>query len=127
LKDIFREGLTLPGCVFGECALPTDNPGSLIASSTVTQLQPGEIAGITIAGAAAFLALLGLLWAAVYQHHARKKDRPPEKKGATVTFDDISYTLSDGKQILNNLTGVAHAGKVLAIMGPSGLFCQYWG
>ncbi|KAJ3410887.1 hypothetical protein HDV05_003105 [Chytridiales sp. JEL 0842] len=120
LAQLFPKGLDLPFCTFGECALPTDNPGILSFSVANNNLKPGEIAGVALAGVAIALAAMGLAWAAIYQYKAKKRDTPAERKGATVSFENISYTLPNGKVILKDITGVANAGQVLAIFGPSG-------
>jgi ABC-type hemin transport system ATPase subunit len=36
-----------------------------------------------------------------------------------LSFEQVSYTV-EGKQVLVGVSGQAHAGRLLAIMGPSG-------
>ncbi|KAJ3417122.1 hypothetical protein HDV05_006981 [Chytridiales sp. JEL 0842] len=119
LASLFPKGLPLPHCVFGECALPSDNPGDISAKAP-SALQPGELAVIAISGGIVAICLLGLLWAAAYQHYAKNLAPPPVKRGATITFDKISYTIPSGRTVISDVSGSAPAGKVLAIMGPSG-------
>jgi ABC-type multidrug transport system fused ATPase/permease subunit len=124
LSGLFPKGLPLPDCVFGECALPSDQPGDISLKQN-TGLKPGEIAGISLVSI--FFGICGLLvlWSAVYQYHARNQDPPPTKKGATITFENISYTIPSGRTVIRDVNGTAPAGEVLAIMGPSGNFAKH--
>ncbi|KAI9360404.1 hypothetical protein DFJ73DRAFT_79391 [Zopfochytrium polystomum] len=119
LKDLFPDGLDLNGCIFGECAFPSDNP-DIVEITSARGLNSGEKAGLGVAGFVAFLAIAALIWSAVYQHHARRKPLPQPPKGVNIEFKDIEYSIQNGKLILSNISGVASAGKVFAIMGPSG-------
>mmetsp|Transcript_9576 Transcript_9576/g.25930 ORF Transcript_9576/g.25930 Transcript_9576/m.25930 type:complete len:809 (-) Transcript_9576:601-3027(-) len=40
--------------------------------------------------------------------------------GATIEFEDLSLELPNGKRVLEGVTGNFHAGRMCAIMGPSG-------
>jgi len=40
--------------------------------------------------------------------------------GLDLTFEELGYTLKDGKAILSGVSGRIHSGRVTAILGPSG-------
>jgi hypothetical protein len=54
------------------------------------------------------------------QNKLRKMPPAPQSKGVTLSFSGIGYQVA-GKQVLESIDGVAHPGRVLAILGPSGL------
>ncbi|KAJ3213671.1 hypothetical protein HDU67_002592 [Dinochytrium kinnereticum] len=118
LKDIFPEGLSLPNCIFGECALPTDEPSDSFLSAPVKTLTPAEKSGIGLSVALVAVCFLGLAWALLQQAKAKRKPVPPPRKGAMIAFEKVGYGVG-GRVVLNGVSGVARAGKVFAIMGPS--------
>ncbi|KAJ3167225.1 hypothetical protein HK101_011808 [Irineochytrium annulatum] len=120
LATIFPNGLSLPNCQFGECAQITDDPALQSINSTSVPLTVGAEVGLGITGLVVLLVIAGFVWAAVHQSAAIRRPVPPPRKGATMAFRGVSYTIGGGKRILTNVNGVAAAGKVLAIMGPSG-------
>ncbi|KAJ3273819.1 hypothetical protein HDU76_010769, partial [Blyttiomyces sp. JEL0837] len=118
LNDLFPTGLELPTCNFGECAFPTDNP-ELKKVTIRNDLTMGEKVGVGLLAGLAFLGVSGLVWSAIMQYRAKRTPAPPPRKGATITFNHISY-LVKGKSILVDITGTAPSGQIMAIMGPSG-------
>jgi ABC-type multidrug transport system fused ATPase/permease subunit len=61
-----------------------------------------------------------MAWSLAYQIKAKSQPPPPPRRGASIKFENISYTIPSGRTVIENVTGVAPAGQVLAIMGPSG-------
>lgn len=57
--------------------------------------------------------------------------KPPPHTPVQVTFTDVCYSVSQGKnkppkQLLKGVSGFAQSGKILAIMGPSGFYLSYF-
>ncbi|KAJ3067738.1 hypothetical protein HDU98_009057 [Podochytrium sp. JEL0797] len=122
LKTLFPDGMSLPACMFGECADPSSNPFLAFLSTQPKPLSPLEISSIAFVTAIVSVILAGLLWAFFKQSKARKAHTPAPLTGLTLSFSDIEYSLTSpvSKQILHKVSGVAPAGQVLAVMGPSG-------
>ncbi|KAJ3155803.1 hypothetical protein HK101_001517 [Irineochytrium annulatum] len=119
LGDLFPNGLNLPSCSFGECALPSDQPPDNLIGAT-PKLTTGIKIGVALAGAGFVFIAASLAWCAVMSRKAKLMPIAPPRKGSTLAFDKLSYNLQNGKKILNQVSGVARAGQVFAIMGPSG-------
>ncbi|KAJ3249108.1 hypothetical protein HDU78_007070 [Chytriomyces hyalinus] len=119
LKEIFPQGLDFASCDFGECAFASANP-NLVGTASVSKLTPAGIAGVVIASVLAVLALIVFGWSIAYQIYARNQPTPPPRKGVSIDFSDISYSLPSGQVLLNGVSSSAAAGQLTAIMGPSG-------
>ena len=119
LSSLFPDGLSLTNCVFGECAVPSYNPEDQMSTNTEI-LSVGEIVVLSLAGVLVLLACAGLLWAILYQYIAKHQEPPPARKGSSIEFNKLSYIVPGGRRVLKEVCGKASAGKVLAIMGPSG-------
>ncbi|KAH8092680.1 hypothetical protein BXZ70DRAFT_453314 [Cristinia sonorae] len=114
-------------CESGECLHYSQVPGY------VAPPKPSNIGFLvwTIAGATTLLALASaVLW---YAGRTRSGDfgkiRLPEAETAklmtdhvpaSLHFTNISYTLGNGKTVLDNITGSVKPGQLMAIMGASG-------
>ncbi|KAI9342049.1 hypothetical protein DFJ73DRAFT_843020 [Zopfochytrium polystomum] len=118
LRSLFKDGLELHSCNFGECALPTDNPDldSLISKD---ELSAGEKIGVAMAAFVGAIIVGGLVWAIFDQIRAKKAATPEERRGVTIGFSVGSYSIGT-KKLLREVQGTASSGKVYAIMGPSG-------
>ncbi|KAJ3241698.1 hypothetical protein HDU81_011022 [Chytriomyces hyalinus] len=119
LKEIFPQGLDFASCDFGECAFASADP-NLVGTASVSKLTPSGIAGVVIASVLAVLAIIVFGWSIAYQIYARNQPTPPPRKGVSIDFTDISYTLPSGQVLLNGVSSTAAAGQLTAIMGPSG-------
>jgi hypothetical protein len=118
LKVLFKDGLKLDSCFSGECALSTDEPAD-IDVTLASKLSPPEIFGI-VAGSLLLVALaVGFIVAKIQQTRLRQAPPREPRSGVDIRFNKLSYVAS-GKSILNNMSGVVQAGRVLAILGPSG-------
>ncbi|KAJ3100751.1 hypothetical protein HDU97_001978, partial [Phlyctochytrium planicorne] len=119
LAALFPDGLSLPNCKVGECALPSDEPLDANAATEARKLTAGEITGVVITGGLVGMCAVLFAVALVVQGRNRRKPVPPAKKGASLAFESIRYVVG-GKKVLGGVSGVARAGRVFAIMGPSG-------
>lgn len=122
-------GLTLQGCVYGECVtqavIDTSN-GTLSSGQTTgsSPLSTGVIAGLAVVGSLIGIGLAGLIWGWILQRAARK--RPFDgglNGGVDVRWTNISYFIRSSKgdkAILDSINGHVAAGELMAILGPSG-------
>ncbi|KZT74033.1 hypothetical protein DAEQUDRAFT_720885 [Daedalea quercina L-15889] len=142
-------GLTLTGCVFGECVAQnviddvTDNgTTSSGSSSTDKSLSGGVIAGLAVVGALILLSLLVFTYGFWAQRRAKRAGPKSADRsgGVAVEWSDVSYfvpqsgggwsgllrrrrrpqDLSDQKVILDSVSGRVQPGEIMAVMGPSG-------
>ena len=130
IKSVFGEESIKLDCNAGECLYKTDIPGY---ERPVKKINTPLIAGV-IAGSALFVvAVIVLVWYLSRRSASRKygaihlpddSDDETAKlmadhKPAALQFEGVSYHLN-GKQILQNIQGVAQPGQLMAIMGASG-------
>ena len=132
-------GLTLNGCSFGECLRQNVIDESNGSSSSTNGnggngLSGGVIAGLAVVGGLVGLALF-LLGLGMWQQRKARKAPFTELGGhkASVEWDRMSYSVfstcfgrkqQDGseKTILDNVSGRAQAGEIMAVLGPSGMW-----
>ena len=130
IKSVFGDESITLDCRPGECLYKTEIPGY---TRPVKEINTPLIAGV-IAGCALFLVATTLIiWYLArrsnYKSHgpiylADDDDDQAAKlmvnhKPASLQFEDLSYTLNN-KTIISGISGVAHPGQVMAIMGASG-------
>ncbi|KAI9358337.1 hypothetical protein DFJ73DRAFT_957802 [Zopfochytrium polystomum] len=113
-------GVTVANCTYGECARPTDRP-FFEQQAAAPALSVVEITSIAIA-AVLFLALTAcFLWAVVYKLCVVQRRKPPKKmEGPNIMIHRLSYQIKGVGEILKEVSAVVPAGRVMAIMGPSG-------
>ncbi|KAF8439184.1 transporter, ABC superfamily [Terfezia claveryi] len=133
IKTAFGDESITLDCNSGECLHYTEVPGF---ERPIKKINKPLIATV-ISGSAIFIVLVTLvIWQ--QSHQARQKaglgpihlsahedDEGASKlmsghKPATLMFNNISYQLNGGQQILSGVHGVVHPGQVMAIMGASG-------
>lgn len=127
IQSIFGDNSILIGCHSGECLYQTDVPGY---ERPIKKINTPMIAGV-IAASSLFLVFVVMI---VWYLARRKMNYGPihlddsddenfklmvDHKPASLYFENVSYNLN-GKKILDNIKGIAHAGETLAIMGASG-------
>lgn len=131
ISAIFGDPMIYLECNSGECLHRSEIPGY---KKPVKKINTRLIAGV-IAGVSLFLVAVGLgIW-----YLTRKSSQKDglgagffnlddddeatklmvDHKPATLHFEDISYA-ANGRQILQDVSGAAKPGQVMAIMGPSG-------
>ena len=130
IKSIFGDESITLDCRAGECLYKTEVPGY---ARPVKEINTPLIASV-IAGCALFIvAVILLVWylsrrAASKRYGAIRLSEDSDDdnsklmsshKPAALQFENISYGLN-GKQILVDVSGVAHPGQIMAIMGASG-------
>ncbi|KAH8100236.1 ABC transporter [Cristinia sonorae] len=147
INSVFGNGgLTLDGCVFGECVRQNvvDTVSASTSNSTDdpshSSLSGGVIAGLAVIGALVGLALFFLAFGWWVQRRARRSGTSSSSKmgGTSVEWTHVSYfvpnsaqglfgyfgrskrDLSDHKVVLDNVTGRVLPGQMMAILGPSG-------
>ena len=133
IKSVFGDESITLGCNSGECLHYTEVPGF---ERPIKKINKPLIATV-IAGSAIFVVLVTLvIWQ--QSHKANQKagfgsiylpthedDEGASKlmsdhRPAALMFNNISYQLNGGQQILSGVHGVVHPGQVMAIMGASG-------
>lgn len=82
-------------------------------------MSPAAIIGISISSLILAAGLLGILLGLLKRRQLLKSVVPAPRSGVSIKFKGIGYSVKE-KQILGNLSGYAGAGRVLAILGPSG-------
>jgi ABC-type multidrug transport system ATPase subunit len=130
IKSVFGDESITLNCNAGECLYKTDIPGY---ERPVKKINTPLIAGV-IAGSALFVVgVILLVWYLSRRSASRKygaiqlsddSDDETAKlmadhKPAVLQFENVSYHLN-GKQILQDIQGVAQPGQLMAIMGASG-------
>ena len=129
ISQIFGDPAIFLNCTSGECLYQDDVPGW---SRPVEDINTPLIAGI-IAGSALFIvaAVLGIyLWRRrVYNRRwgaIRLQDSDDDAskmmvnhRPTSLQFENITYGLK-GKEILSGISGIAHPGQIMAVMGASG-------
>ncbi|KAG2107963.1 uncharacterized protein F5147DRAFT_636201 [Suillus discolor] len=143
INSVFgSQGLSMEGCVFGECVTQavidtTNTTSSAAAASGGTQLSGGVIAGLVIVGAIIGFGLAFIAWGWYVQRAAKKLPfNGGQSGGISVRWSDISYIVQSpksspysliaksstpgGKIILDSVSGSIESGQLMAILGPSG-------
>ncbi|KAJ7090414.1 hypothetical protein B0H15DRAFT_939000 [Mycena belliarum] len=143
LQSVFgSDGLSLSGCIFGECVAQSviDTAGGANSTAETTKSAPlsgGVIGGLAVVGGIVLIALLLLLLGLVKQRAARRA--PPEAVEGSrfaVEWAGVSYVVSglggrtwlgtrargadDDKVILDAVSGRVAPGQLMGILGPSG-------
>lgn len=148
LTSLFGSGgLSLSGCVFGECLAQgvidsvegntTDDGQSNGGGGT--QLSSGVIAGLAVVGGLIGLVLLGLLIGLWSQRKVKKGgkglDAERDHGGVAVEWKDVNYTvpvaggrnwlgvrrsMALDKIVLAGVSGRVEPGQMMGILGPSG-------
>lgn len=127
ISDLIGDSSILLTCGSGECLYHTEVPGY---ERPVKKINTPLIAG---AIAACSLFLVGVILVTWYLSRRQFKYGPihlddsddehsklmSDHKPASLYFENVSYVIN-GKQILNNIRGLARPGEVTAIMGASG-------
>lgn len=127
ILDLLGDSSIQLSCRSGECMHHTQVPGF---ERPKKKINTPLIAGVI---AACALFLVGVILVVWYLSRRRFKYGPialddsddestklmADHKPAALYFRDVSYELN-GKTILSNIQGMAHAGEVMAIMGASG-------
>eukprot|EP01135_Chromosphaera_perkinsii_P001583 Nk52_evm53s207 gene=Nk52_evmTU53s207 len=111
-------------CDAGECSpnAPPVDPGS---DPTPTPFPKLVVGGATAVALSIILAVLigkhryGRRQFLLYQKFNEEEYFASQRQSMTLVFNKIGYVLG-GKTILQNVSGVAYPGKLLAIMGGSG-------
>lgn len=133
IKSVFGDESITLDCNSGECLHYTEVPGF---ERPIKRINKSLIATV-IAGSAIFVVLVTLvIWQQSHQANqkaglgpihlsAHEDDGGASKlmsghKPAALMFNNISYQLNGGQQILSGVHGVVHPGQVMAIMGASG-------
>ncbi|KAG1865336.1 hypothetical protein F4604DRAFT_1928485 [Suillus subluteus] len=127
INSVFgSQGLSMEGCVFGECVTQavidtTNATSSAAAASGGTELSGGTV----------------VAWGWYVQRAAKKLPfNGGQSGGISVRWSDISYivqspqnspsslisksTIREGKTILDSVSGSIESGQLMAILGPSG-------
>ncbi|KAG2139030.1 hypothetical protein DEU56DRAFT_801366 [Suillus clintonianus] len=143
INSVFgSQGLSMEGCVFGECVTQavidtTNATSSAAAASGGTELSGGVIAGLAVVGAIILFGLAVVAWGWYVQRAAKKLPfNGGQSGGISVRWSDISYivhspknslfslitkpTMRGGKTILDSVSGGVESGQLMAILGPSG-------
>ena len=129
ISQIFGDAAIYLDCRSGECVYQDDVPGW---KRPVEEINTPLIAGI-IAGSALLIvaSVLGVFLWRRRQYHRRwgairldDNDDDPSRmmvnhRPMSLQFQNVSYGLK-GKEILSNISGIAHPGQILAVMGASG-------
>ncbi|TPX60061.1 hypothetical protein SpCBS45565_g07597 [Spizellomyces sp. 'palustris'] len=118
LAGIFPSGIRLSNCMHGECAIPSDDPGEP-SSESAGRLTTGAIAAVSTFGGILAVFTCALAFACIKRAKAKTLPVPPTRKGVTITYRNLSYSVGK-KRILSDIGGEVHAGRALAVMGPSG-------
>ncbi|KAJ7603493.1 hypothetical protein FB45DRAFT_960377 [Roridomyces roridus] len=133
-------GLSLSGCIFGECiaqsVIDTASGNSTVGNdSKSSQLSGGVIGGLAVVGSLLLIALLFLLLGLVNQRAARRlKPDLADGRRISIEWARVSYVIpgrtgtspwqkrrTDGdKVVLDEISGRVAAGQMMAILGPSG-------
>ena len=130
IKSIFGDESITLDCRAGECLYQTEVPGY---SRPVKEINTPLIAMVIGASALFIVAVVLLIWYLSRRAQNKKRygaiyldDTDDESsklmsnhKATTLQFENISYAIN-GKQILNDVSGIAHPGQIMAIMGASG-------
>ncbi|KAJ7168414.1 hypothetical protein C8R43DRAFT_984293 [Mycena crocata] len=143
LQSLFgADGLSLSGCIFGECVAQNvidtaASPSSTASSDKGTQLSGGVIGGLAVVGGLVLIALLFLVLGLVKQRAARRAG-PDVTDGSRVAVEwtRVSYVVptpggrswlgkrergaEDNKVVLDGLSGRVAPGQMMAVLGPSG-------
>ncbi|KAG1819763.1 uncharacterized protein BJ212DRAFT_1342871 [Suillus subaureus] len=143
INSVFgSQGLSMEGCVFGECVTQavidtTNATSSGAAASGETELSGGVIAGLAVVGVIIVFGLVVVAWGWYVQRAAKKLPfNGGQSGGIGVRWSDISYivqssknspsslfsksTIRGGKIILDSVSGSIESGQLMAILGPSG-------
>ncbi|KAJ7778671.1 hypothetical protein DFH07DRAFT_876274 [Mycena maculata] len=135
-------GLSLTGCMFGECVAQsvidsTSGNSTTSGSTKSAQLSGGVIGGLAVVGGLLLIALLFLLLGLLKQRAARRV-KPDLADGSRVAVEwaRVSYVVhglgsrswlgkrakgaEDDKVVLDNVSGRVAPGQMMAILGPSG-------
>lgn len=130
ITQIFGDEYISLSCRSGECLYETDVPGW---SQPVKEINTPLIAGV-IAGCALLVVAVVLVswylsrraaykkWGAIRLSEDSDDDVARlmvNHKPMALQFENLSYNLK-GKEILSGISGIAHPGQVMAIMGASG-------
>lgn len=102
----------------GECG--DERLSSLFIPSEAGQTAPMIIARNVIGAGILFALLVSIILCFVMQRKLRKMAPEPPCMGMSLSFSGIGYQVA-GKQVLDSVDGVANPGRVLAILGPSGI------
>ncbi|RKF54149.1 ABC transporter G family member [Golovinomyces cichoracearum] len=127
IQNIFGDDSIHINCQPGECLYHTDVPGY---QRPIKKINTPLIAGVIAAGSLFVVFVFLIIWYISRRRMSygaiRLDDSDDETsklmtvhKPASLYFENVSYNLN-GKQILTEIKGIAHAGQVLAIMGASG-------
>ncbi|KAF9009506.1 hypothetical protein BDQ17DRAFT_1348227 [Cyathus striatus] len=139
LRSLFgSNGLSLTGCIFGECVSQTVVSSSANSTSSATAIAGGSglgggvIAGLAVVGALVAIALLGLLFGLWRQRVARKRGYNPRSErrkvgvewraggGLAGRFMRRGKDEEGDKVVLDGVSGRVMPGQMMAILGPSG-------
>jgi ABC-type multidrug transport system ATPase subunit len=131
ISQFFGDEFIQLKCRAGECLYQTEVPGW---TRPVKEINTPLIASV-IAGSALFVVFVILLVWYLSRRAALKRSYGAIRLGEdfdeeisrmmashkpmALQFENISYSLN-GKQILSDITGIAHPGQVMAVMGASG-------
>ncbi|RMD41903.1 hypothetical protein DV735_g3247, partial [Chaetothyriales sp. CBS 134920] len=130
ISSVFGDEAIFLQCRSGECLYETEVPGY---EPPTTEFNEPVIAAVVASCAILVLVIALVSWylsrrAAYKKWGAIRLGQGPEDDAArlmvnhtpmALQFDGISYRLK-GKEILSNLSGIAHPGQIMAIMGASG-------
>lgn len=130
ISDIFGDGYIGMACNAGECMYETDVPGYV---QPIKEINTPLIAGI-IAACALLIVFITLLswylsrrasykrWGAIRLGEGMDGDAARlmvNHKPMALQFENVIYNLK-GKEILSGISGIAHPGQIMAVMGASG-------
>lgn len=134
LKGILPNGLKLSGCNHGECLASARQQAEVIGAAP--KEAPGSTTNMVAVGVGAGIVGLLLLGLAACFGVAKSKQVKARKvvvdnvgsRGADLAFENVTYTIgktsgknaNKAKVVLDNISGKAMAGRITAIMGPSG-------
>ncbi|KAI6246777.1 ABC transporter [Erysiphe necator] len=127
IQSMFGDDSIHINCQSGECLHQTDVPGY---ERPIKKINTPLISGVIAASSLFVVFVVLLVWFLTRRKmnygpiHLDDSDDESSKlmiahKPASLYFENVSYNLN-GKQILADIKGIAHAGEVLAIMGASG-------